>query len=301
MKQLLAWCQLLRAGNVLTAASNVIAGFLVVQGGWQPLGPLAALVATSALLYLTGMVLNDAMDAPLDAVERPERPIPSGRVSRGAALTVGWTLLVLGAACGWYASRLVINPRAGIVSVLLAMCIVLYDMGLKSTPLGPLAMGLCRFLNVLLGASVAEHFGTSAWVLAGLVGVYTMGITYYARAENVDRETLSHIVGEALIGVAIVGLLLFPMSLGEEGQFRVGAMGWFVAWLVVFLATGGSAWLTNREITSASFRRRVTALLCGFILIDACAAAAVAGWKAGLIVLALWIPTRFASRFVPMT
>jgi len=301
MKQLFAWCQLLRAGNSFTAASNVIAGFLVVQAAWQPLGPLVALIVTSVLLYAAGMVLNDALDAPLDAVERPERPIPSGRVSRGAALVVGWTLLVLGVACGWFASWLTANPRAGIVGVLLAICIVHYDVGLKSTPLGPFTMGLCRSLNVLLGASVADSFGPAAWTIAGLVGVYTMGVTYFARAENVEEDTLNHLVGEALIGAAIVGLLVFPMSLAEENQFRVSAMWWVGCWLVVFLATGGSAWLTNREVTSASFHRRVTALLCGFILIDACASVAVAGWLAGLIVLALWPLTWIASRFVPMT
>lgn len=300
MKQLLAWCQLLRAGNSLTAASNVIAGFLVAQAAWEPLGPLAALIAASILLYEAGMVLNDALDASVDAVERPERPIPSGRVSRHAALVVGWTLLTLGVACGWYASWLADNPRAGVVGVLLAICVVHYDVGLKSTPLGPFTMGLCRCLNVLLGASVAEHFGSAAWTLAGLVGVYTMGISYYARSENVEEDTLNHIIGEALIGAAIVGLLFFPMALRDD-HFRVNAGAWLLAWLVVFLATGGSAWLTNREVTAASFRRRVTSLLCGFILIDACAAVAVAGWRAGFVVLALWPITWIAARFLPMT
>ena len=91
-----AWWQILRAANVFTAISNVIAGFLLVQGDWQPIGPLLLLMLASALLYEAGMVLNDVCDAELDAVERPERPIPSGRISRHAALRVGIGLLVGG-------------------------------------------------------------------------------------------------------------------------------------------------------------------------------------------------------------
>ena len=74
----LAWWQLMRAANVFTAASNVIAGFLLVQRDWQPVGPLLLLILASVCLYEAGMMLNDVFDAELDAVERPERPIPVG-------------------------------------------------------------------------------------------------------------------------------------------------------------------------------------------------------------------------------
>ena len=44
-----------------------------------------AMPAASALIYLGGMALNDWADRELDAEERPERPIPSGRISPTAA------------------------------------------------------------------------------------------------------------------------------------------------------------------------------------------------------------------------
>ena len=150
--RLLAWWQLLRAGNVFTAASNVVAGFLVVQGDWQPVGPLLLLILASMLLYEAGMVLNDAFDAQLDAVERPERPIPSGRISRAQAFSVGWVLLALGIICAWLVSRLISSVAPAVVGSSLAIVIVMYDSGLKKTWAGPLAMGWCRLLNVLLGA-----------------------------------------------------------------------------------------------------------------------------------------------------
>ena len=81
----LAWRQLLRLGNVFSAASNVIAGWLIARGDWGPTGALALLALGSMLMYAAGMALNDAFDAQRDAELRPERPIPSGAVSRRAA------------------------------------------------------------------------------------------------------------------------------------------------------------------------------------------------------------------------
>jgi len=183
----LAWWQLLRAANVFTAASNVIAGFLIVQGRWEPADALALLIAASACLYLAGMVLNDVFDAELDAVERPERPIPSGRISRQTAATAGWLLLAAGVASAWAATWLSGRPLAGVIGSLLAFAVVEYDRYLKKTYAGPVAMGWCRFLNVLLGASIAPALAdeSAAWIFALAVGMYTIGLTYLARSEAV--------------------------------------------------------------------------------------------------------------------
>src|SRR5262245_66249752 len=82
----------------------------------------AALLLASACAYAGGMALNDACDAPLDARERPERPIPSGRISRTAAFGIAAILLALSiglaATSGW---------RPFLVSLLLVAAIVLYD------------------------------------------------------------------------------------------------------------------------------------------------------------------------------
>src|SRR4051794_40806202 len=101
MRRLTAWLQLLRLPNVFTAAADVTMGFLVTQRGLEPVQDFAMLVAASCLLYLSGMVLNDVFDAGVDAVERPERPIPSGRISLRAATIVGWTMLFAGVALAW--------------------------------------------------------------------------------------------------------------------------------------------------------------------------------------------------------
>lgn len=180
-----AWWQLLRAGNVFTAASNVIAGFLIVRGSWSPADVLALLVASSACLYLAGMVLNDVYDAELDAIERPERPIPAGHIPRTTASSAGWALLSCGVLLSWLAARAGGYALPGLFGVLLAVAIVRYDSVLKSTWVGPVAMGWCRTLNVLLGASVASdlrwHWPALGYALG--VGAYTMLVTHVAQTE----------------------------------------------------------------------------------------------------------------------
>src|SRR5262245_5428925 len=87
---LLAWLRLFRAPNVFTAIADVMMGFFVVHGGFQPTAPVGLLVclaAASALLYMAGMVLNDVFDFEVDAEERPFRPLPSGQISLPLART----------------------------------------------------------------------------------------------------------------------------------------------------------------------------------------------------------------------
>lgn len=50
----------------------------------------------SVSLYAGGVVLNDYFDREIDAKERPERPIPSGKVSKEFALLMGTILLLIG-------------------------------------------------------------------------------------------------------------------------------------------------------------------------------------------------------------
>jgi 4-hydroxybenzoate polyprenyltransferase len=240
----LAWWQLLRAANVFTAASNVIAGFLIVQGRWAPAETLVLLIASSACLYLAGMVLNDVFDAHLDAIERPERPIPSGRIPRTTASSAGWALLTAGVLLSWMAAWTTGHAMPGLLGVLLAFAIVRYDRVLKSTWIGPVAMAWCRVLNVLLGASIASHLWRQwpAILFAAGVGVYTLVLTYIARSETI----------------------------GELSRM----------WRV---------------------RNLVSRMIQGFIVIDAIAATAAAGWASGLAVLTLLIPTMMIARRAPMT
>lgn len=226
----LAWWQLLRAANVFTAASNVIAGFLIVQRSWEPAVTLAILVAASACLYLAGMILNDVFDAELDAIERPERPIPSGRISRKSATWAGWSLLAAGVILSWIAALICEHLQPWAVAVLLAIAVVQYDSVLKSTWIGPVAMGGCRVLNVLLGASVAGDLlhQTTALAFAVLVGIYTIALTYVARSETIgDMARMLHVrnlVTRMLQGFIVIDAVAATLAAGWTAGLAVLAL-----------------------------------------------------------------------------
>ena len=78
---------------------------------------LILLLAASTLLYAGGVALNDVYDADVDRQERPERPIPSGRVSLAAARRLGWMLLIAGAAIPWVVSWQVGHIRPGLIAL----------------------------------------------------------------------------------------------------------------------------------------------------------------------------------------
>ena len=89
-----AYLQLVRAPAALTVLGDTVAG---AAAAGKPLrGRRLLLPLSSAAFYWSGMALNDWADRELDATERPERPIPSGRVSPNQALAVAAGLTAAG-------------------------------------------------------------------------------------------------------------------------------------------------------------------------------------------------------------
>ena len=71
------------------------------------------------------------------------------------------------------------------MAAILALCILAYDAGLKHTWLGPVFMGACRGLNLLLGMSHAQALaGPIAWFAAVAYGLFVAGITVVSRSET---------------------------------------------------------------------------------------------------------------------
>lgn len=221
---LLAYLRLFRLPNVFTAAADVAMGFLFVRPSLEPLPTFIFLVLASCLMYTAGMVLNDVYDLEVDRRERPFRPLPAGQISHRWAKWLGYEMLVVGVALGWCAGYLYPNAsdvpwRSGVIATLLAALVVLYDAVLKKTPLGPVAMGGCRLFNVLLGMSVALignetgvrflTFDVAEWTVAGGIGVYIVGVTWFARSEA--RESRR---GQLVAAIVVItsGLVLLGLS-----------------------------------------------------------------------------------------
>src|SRR5690606_37006300 len=93
-----AYFQLMRPANLVTAVADVLAGVTIAGAVTMPDRSLSiALLCLSTIgLYGGGVVFNDVFDAELDKKERPERPIPSGRISVKQATLLGLALLGTG-------------------------------------------------------------------------------------------------------------------------------------------------------------------------------------------------------------
>ncbi len=143
-----SYLQLIRLPNIFTAAADSLAGGLLVTGSLYDLEQGLPLILASASTYAGGIVLNDVFDFETDRIERPGRPLPSGRIGRPFAALVGAALLAMGMALVLVAG----TPHGWLVQLALIACILAYDAGMKRTLLGPQVMGACRGLNLLLGA-----------------------------------------------------------------------------------------------------------------------------------------------------
>src|SRR5262249_16813505 len=137
MSRLRAYAQLARLPALPTALADIGLGALVTRSLPDRWLTVSFLLLASGCLYSPGMVWNDFFDVDQDKRERPERPIPSGRVQRRAAGIVGAVLFTAGCALAFLAdlSRPNANGSLSWLSTGLALALVaailLYDGWLK--------------------------------------------------------------------------------------------------------------------------------------------------------------------------
>lgn len=282
-----AYLQLVRAPAALTVLGDTVAGS--AAAGLPLRGRRLLLPLSSAAFYWSGMALNDWADRDLDATERPERPIPSGRVTPERALAVAGGLTAAGlglAAAGG-------GRDAVRVALPLAAAVWAYDTVLKSTPAGPLGMAACRALDVLMGAGSAG--ARRALPAAAAVGGHTLGVTALSRGEvhgGSATTAATALAGTAAATVAAVG------GRASSVRHRLGAL----TAAALYSATVGRAQLAARQDPSAATVRQATmAGIHGMVPLQA-ALAARRGSLLGALAVAAALPVaRRLSRKVSPT
>jgi len=304
---LLAYLELVRLPNVFTSMADVVMGFLFTHAaltpgdGWV----FALLVAASSALYAAGTVLNDVFDYQRDQHERPERPLPSGRVSPAAARRLGLGLLVLGIALACAAAVAAGDSRPALVGSLLAGCVVLYDGVLKSTPLGPVAMGACRMLNVLLGMSASpDPWRAEHWLVAAAVGTYIAGVTWFARTEARRSRRVSLALAAAVILSGIGLLSLLPRVADPQRVVRLlqaEPQRWHLLMLVLAGLIGLRSLRAVIEPLPTRVQMVVRQCILSLVLLDAAACFVVRGLTGAVSVLVLLVPAAVLARWIPST
>ncbi len=208
----MGYLKLMRPANIVTAVSDILAGVAISgyigKEGWQ-FWPIVLLILSTAGLYGGGVVMNDFFDADLDKVERPERPIPSGLIARNEALAFGISLLLFGIIMAALVYRFTFSWISAIISMVIAIAALIYDKWSKHHPvIGPLNMGACRGLNLLLGISIIPAAVSSYALVAIVPLVYIAAITMISQGEvHGGRKTTLFMA--ALLYLAVIACLLY--------------------------------------------------------------------------------------------
>jgi hypothetical protein len=277
-----------RVSNLPTVWTNVLAALALSSALTRPTA--LALAGSMSFYYLGGMYLNDAFDRHIDARERPQRPIPSGRVSAGTVFGLGFAWLVI----GFVMLLLARQGSAALAStalsgLALALCIVGYDVYHKQNPLSPVLMGLCRVLVYVSSAFAVQRQlapGLS-WGAAALL-CHLIGLSYAAKQEAYNRLTriwpLAFLAAPALYGVwlALGQPLVWPFLVA------------YVLWTLLalrFLRPG-----PQRSVPQAIVR-----LIAALALLDALLVASTGSWRWALLAAALAPLTRLFQRYIPGT
>ncbi|MEU0391063.1 SCO3242 family prenyltransferase [Streptomyces chartreusis] len=201
----------MRLPALFSVPGDALAG--TAAAGAPPNARTLLAIGSSLCLYEAGMALNDWADREVDAVERPHRPLPSGRIRPAAALT---------AACALTGAGLALAARAGrpalAVAAPLAATVWAYDLALKHTPAGPVAMGAARGLDLLLGAAATTGRTRRALPSAALLGTHTLAVTTVSRQEARGGSPLAPVA--ALATTALLTRLVTHRlaSLPEDGR-----------------------------------------------------------------------------------
>lgn len=249
------------------------------------------LLVSTACLYGGGVVLNDVFDRDIDRIERPERPIPSGRVPTRSAAILGASLLGAGILSATQATG-----TAAIIAALIAAFVLLYDAwGKRQTVIGPVNMGTCRALNLMLGVAAVPTVLTQAWFLAIIPFVYIVAVTALSRGE-VWGGTRG-VAAFALVSLSFVLIALLALAAGAGP----GALAAVVLTLVLGWRILPAFWQAYRTPGAGPIRQAIKMGVLSLVLVDAVIGAAYAGPLYSLVILATAVVAGWLSRVFAVT
>ncbi len=203
-----AYLEILRPFNALM---GVVAVLLValISGNFT----IAVIVACVIVFIFTGAgnAINDYFDHKIDAINKPERPIPSGRISLKTAIIYSVSLFVLASIMAF-----IIGIIPGMIVVLSAILMYLYAKRLKTSCLvGNLSIAFLTGLCFVFGGVVLN-----AVQLSIILGVYAFLMTM-AREIVKDMEDVE--------GDSVEGASTFPIKYGMRKSSILAAAFMLIA------------------------------------------------------------------------
>jgi geranylgeranylglycerol-phosphate geranylgeranyltransferase len=226
----------------------------VVAGGhldaaWQT---FLASFLVAALVAAGGNAINDYADQEIDRINRPDRPIPSGRMTPSRAMITSFTLFA-----GGIALAVFLNPYCLFLACLNSLLLVLYAWGLKRRGLvGNLSIGYLVGSTFLFGglAAAGPSVPSEVLILALMASLSTVGRELIKAIQDMEGDRrlgfrtfpLSHGTGKA--AASAVGSILAAVAVSPL-PYALGIFGWYylvpaTASIAAFLA---AAWTIARS------------------------------------------------------
>ena len=191
----------------------------------------------------------------------------------------------------------------GLVASGLAALILAYDAWLKSTILAPLAMGGCRLLNVLLGMTGATGaWHDYYWLVAGGIGLYIAGVTWFARTEA-EQSQRGQLAVSTLVMLAGIGLVAWypAWRAALDPQRQALPPNWYLFWCAIAAMV---TWRCMRAVADPRpivVQMAVKNCILSLIVIDAAACLATTGALPALMILALILPATLLGQWIYST
>jgi geranylgeranylglycerol-phosphate geranylgeranyltransferase len=187
-KHMNPYFEIIRPVNGIMAAVAVWIGTIVAGAGFAPsdlamLGMVAVFLISSA-----GMILNDIFDINIDKVNRPERPLPSGRMTKKSAYTFAAFLFIIGNVLSF-----LINSNVFIIAIFASVILVAYAARLKKIIMvGHIGISLLVALTFVYGGFIIGNY------------IATIPLALLAFLSNTGREvykSIEDVLGDKKMGV----------------------------------------------------------------------------------------------------
>ncbi|WP_197440264.1 UbiA family prenyltransferase [Polystyrenella longa] len=301
------WFQLVRLPALFSAWSNIWLGYLLTHEHLLPVTSVLLLMLSSTGLYLAGMAFNDYFDRHIDAKERPFRPIPSGAICPKHALALSVILMLVG-----FVAASFVSLNSLYIALAISASVLLYDAGGKVYIVGPILMGLCRYLNVLLGASLAINlWEPGLQAVALLSGLYVLALTWFGRNEAEESSPVELKIGTlalgfvALLMVRAVFFWYVPANDLDDtavAPFPIHRLIAFAGLMAVFVLIGRKIIAAIRQPSPAQVQLAMRTLLTSIIFFDAIYILAFHGCYGYAIATAcLFLPAKLIGRRLYVT
>jgi len=308
--------QLFRIPNIFTVPPDIMAGYFItatIKSNVINYNDLLILGFSSVFLYVGGLITNDLFDFDIDKKERPNRPLPSGKINKNTTIFLSFLFLGSG-----FLLALSMSLTSALVSVILVMMILSYNYKLKNGVSRPFLMGSIRALNVFYGSTSNNDFlqnsyfnGSSSMdytILVNLliatvaVFVHIFTLTLISTRETVvEIKKFKKLINLKNVYVTYLSIFIFILSLGV---IFLSNKILFLSFFIVFLSAVTFIFfkkIKKENLESQDIQFIVKDMIILLILLDASFVTGSSGFYLGVITVSFLIPCIIIGKKVQMT